>query len=464
MFEHTRQRMGGQLRELRAAPGLPFSELLDRPTVERVLKEEGVGWRDRIFAPLVTLWVFLSQVLSADHSCREAVARLLAYRVAQGVRPCSARTGSYCKARGRLPEKVLARLVRHTGGELHARAEGPWLWKGRSVKLVDGSTVSMPDTPANQRDYPQPPNQKTGLGFPLARLVAVISLACGAVLDVAIGSYSGKEQGETALFRTLHDTLQSGDVVLGDRFFASYFGLAALAQRGVDAVVRAHQRRKIDWHAGRSVGPRDHVVRWDKPVRPDWMSAAEYNALPATLELRELRVQVSRQGFRTRELILVTTLLTPSGATAQELTDLYRLRWQVELDLRAIKAVMQMDVLRGQTPAMVRKEIWAHLLAYNLIRSAMAQAARRHDLLPRQLSFTGALQTLNAFSLPMLAATGHRLTALTDALLRAIASHRVGDRPNRIEPRAIKRRPKPHPLLTLPRPQARQQLLTQTHA
>jgi hypothetical protein len=445
-------------RQFNQDTGLPFSELLPAERVLAALKAEVIAFRDRLFSPLVTLWTFLSQILSKDHSCLSAVARLLAFRTRQGLPPCSAHTGSYCKARQRLPECLLARLTRDTGAELHGQAPAAWRWHGRAVKLVDGSSVSLPDTPANQKAYPQPSGQRPGCGFPVARLVALISLACGAVLDLAVGPLQGKGTDENHLFRSLHDRLEPGDIVLADRYFGSYCEIALLRQRGADVVMRLHQRRRADFRCGRQLGREDHVVVWSRPPRPDWMDQATYAALPAFLAVREVRVRVATPGFRTRQLVVVTTLLDPEAFPTRELAALYRARWHAELDLRSIKQGLQMDVLRCKTPAMVRKELWAHLLVYNLVRATMAQAALQHHVLPRTLSFEGARQTLEAFRGILLQATAEELPQVIEQLLTAIASHRVGNRPDRYEPRVRKRRPKEFPVMKVPRRQARERL------
>jgi hypothetical protein len=433
-------------------------ELLPAQRVQRVLREEGVWVRACQYSPLVTLWTFLLQVLSSDHSCRDAVARLRAMQTADGQSPCSPDTTAYCKARQRLPERVCARLAREVGGELHGRLRDPSRLGGRPIVLVDGSTLSMPDTPANQAEYPQSSSQRAGLGFPIVRVVAMISLACGTVLDFAIGPYAGKETGETSLFRTIWNALRSGDVVVGDRFFASYWDLAMLLARGVDSVFRQHQLRVTAWQRVRRVGRGDWLLCLPKPARPPWMSRAEYAALADTLTVREIEVEVRVPGFRVKHLTLVTTLVDGWRTPAEELARVYRDRWHAELDLRSIKVTMQMDVLRCKSPEMVRKEIWMHLLAYNLIRTVMAEAALRNDLAPREVSFTGALQTLWAYRTLMEQASWTQHDVLYEQVLEAIASHRVGNRPNRFEPRAVKRRPKPHDLLTVPRQEAKRRL------
>jgi len=429
--------------------------------VNRALQAEGVVFHQRIYTPLVTLSLFLSQVIDPDHSCRAAVARLIVWMAVNKRKPCEPDTSSYCEARSRLPEAVIVRLVRETARRTEARVSDAWLWKGRSVTLVDGTTASMPDSLANQEAYPQSKTQGIGLGFPLVRLVALISLATGVVRDLALGPYQGKETGETALFRTLWGGLEAGEIVLGDRYFGSFFGIAGLSERGVDVLFRMHQRRKFDFRRGRRLGVLDHVVSWSKPARPDWMDEATYAQIPEELTVRELRVTVDQPGFRVNELVLVTTLLDAGSYSKQEIARLFLQRWNIELDFRSIKDVLQMDVLRCRAPEMVRKEIWMHLLAYNLIRGVMRDAAEAHEKSPRQLSFKGALQTMTGFQDALRWATPIHRVALVGEMLKAISGHEVGDRFGRVEPRANKRRPKPQRFLMEPRRQARKALMAE---
>jgi DDE family transposase len=438
----------------------PFSAVLTVKDIVELLCQECVETADRIFTPVVTLWTFLSQIHSDDPSCRAAVARLNAARVAQGLAPCSPLTGGYCKARQRLPETLLSRLVPVSGQRLQQQTPRAWHWHGRAVKIVDGSGVSMPDTEANQQEYPQPGSQQPGLGFPVARLVVVLSLACGAVLAAAVGRIKGPQSSETMLFHRLHAHLERDDVVLADRFYCSYWEVALLLGRGIDIVMRLHQRRQVDFRGGRRVGRADHVVSWTKPKRPAWMDEATYAGLPVTVDIRVLRVCVPQRGFRTRVVLVATTLLDAQLYSKEDLAGLYRARWHAELDLRSIKQTMQMDVLRCKTPTMVRKEIWGHLLVYNLLRAAMAQAARGHGVVPRQVSLQGTRQTLMAFHSLLAQMPSTERESVVSIVLSAIASHRVGTRPDRYEPRACKRRPKPYPLLRVPRQQARARLAT----
>jgi hypothetical protein len=459
VLQTTRSRISEKVKSLSESTTLPFHDILDAEMVESALAEEGVKFNESLYNPFVTVCLFLSQVLDPDHTCRAAVARFIVWLAINGRKPCSPESTSYCDARQRLPVGVIVRLVRQTAQEIEAGASSRWLWKGRRVSLVDGTTVSMADTVRNQQAFPQANTQKAGVGFPVARLVAIIALATGVVHDLALGPYKGKETGETALFRTLLARLEAGEVVLGDRCFASYFMLAELIHRGVDGLFRMHQRRKFDFRRGRQLGTEDHVVTWTKPDRPEWMDEETYAQIPNELEIRELRFRVNRPGFRVKELVLVTTMLDAAEYTKEELTGLFLDRWNIELDLRSIKDVLQMDVLRCMSPEMVEKEIWMHLLAYNLIRGVMAKAAAVHDIPPRKLSFKGTLQTMTAFQDALRQATPGERPSLIEAMLKAIAEHRVGDRFGRVEPRANKRRPKSQRFLMEPRKLARKRLV-----
>lgn len=442
--------------------GLPFLDLLAPETVARVCLGNQHAWRERIHTPWITLGVFLSQVLSADKSCDDAVSRLQKYRYDRGLEPISADTSSYCGARERLPEALVWDLMRRVGHAVHRSAEAAWLFRGRPVKIVDGSTVLMPDTPANQAAYPQPSDQKRGLGFPIMRILVVFSLAVGAVLDAALGPYQGKRTSELALLRLILHEFQPGDIVLGDRFFCSYWVIAAMQRRGVDVVYRSHQCRTADFRRGRRLGRDDHLVTWTKPERPDWMSAEEYAMMPATLTIREFRVRVADPAKRARELVIATTLTDAAAYPARAVGTLFRHRWHAELDLRALKTHMNMEMLRTKSPEMARKEVAAHLLGYNLIRGLMAEAARAATIRPRQLSFCGAWREARSFEQTHLYDAA-RIAADLPRLLELIARKRINDRPDRSEPRAVKRRPKPHPLLRMPRGEAKRLIARGVH-
>jgi hypothetical protein len=410
--------------------------------------------RERLFPPTETLSMFLAQALNADRSCQKAVNNAALHRMASGLPSCSTHTGAYCRARKRLSTSMVCTLMRSTGQRVVAQAPRAWHWRNRPVRLVDGTTVTMPDTRANQAAYPQSHNQKPGLGFPLCRIVGIVCLGSGALLNAAFSAYQGKGNDEQSLLRSMLDTLAGGDVLVGDAFYATYFLLCALCARNIDAVFEQHGARQLttDFRRGQRLGQRDHLIVFQKPViKPDWMSEETYEQAPATLTVRELRT-----GSKT----LVTTLLCPKQTSKADLKRLYRDRWHVELDLRNIKTTLGMERLSCLHPNMAVKEIWIYLLAYNLIRMMMAQAARHTHRLPRQLSFKHTVQI--CIALPH-----HRYLILHDdkrcTLLKLIAQQRLGDRPRRVEPRALKRRPKGYPLLMQPRDIAREEIRKYGH-
>ena len=400
------------------------------------------------------LWAFIGQVLDPDHSCNRALARIQAHRAHLGLPPLSTDTGGYCKARKRLPEALFSKPCLRTGAALAARAHETALWFGRRVKVVDGSSASMPDTPPNQAAYPQPSGQLPGCGFPMVAFVAVFCLATGALIGLAMGKWF---LNDLSLFYFLREAFVCGDILLADRAFCSYAELALMKQRGVEAVVRLHQRRRPDFRRGRILGLTDHIVRWDKPTQcPRGLRKRDYHRLPDFLLVREVRYQIQPAGFRTREVTLATTLLDAETYFAEALAELYFLRWDVELDFRHIKTTMQMDVLRCKTPEMVRKEIWTHLLAYNLIRSVMWEAAALGAARARRLSFKGTIQHVLSFR-DLLVPRRRRARNL-DLLLKLVGQQIVPFRPERIEPRVRKRRPKNYRLMTRPRSELKAEL------
>jgi len=428
--------------------GLPFADILTEASIREVLHEHGVQYRDRVFGPVTTIWGFLSQVLSEDHSCRDVVSRIIAHRAASGITVCSPNTASYCNARSRIPTSVLSTLATQIAEELQTSVADRWKWNGRSVFILDGSSVSMPDTAENQAMYPQPPQQADGLGFPLARIAVLLSLATGACHDLAIAPYEGKGTGETSLFRRMYDTLKPGDVVLADALFDDYFIACELYNRGVDLVAHAQYERTGSWTAESS--PDGDLLVWQRPNKPRGMTGEQYRSYPKHLLMRQVTVDARDKNNRVQQFKVITTILARS-IDGQQIGDLYERRWEGEVDIRSIKCTMQMDILRCKTPDMVHKEIWTHLLAYNLLRTVMAVAANENDIEPRKVSFKGAKQALTAFAPKIEAARPEDRGLLIDAMLTTIAYHRVGDRPGRWEPRARKRRPKPAARLTQPR-------------
>lgn len=442
--------------------GLPFSDVLTEEEIEDVFDEQE-SWfaqeEDDVFTPQLTLWAFLSQVLHKEEhrSCLAAVSRVMVLLVALGRKACANNNGAYCKARAKLPEVFIERLVTRVADGCEKKVSDDWLWKGRHVKLADGTTVSMPDTPENQEVYPQQAAQQEGLGFPVARMVVLMSLATAMVCGMAIGPYAGKETGELALLRELMDHLAPRDILLTDRYFCSYFMIATLLAGNIEFVARLHHARKEDVYRVKRLSKRSHLVMWPRPDRPDWMDDETYHQMPESITLRQIEVKVEEPGFRVESFVVVTTLTDTKEYTHDDIAQLYRQRWHIELDIRAIKCTLGMDVLRCKTPEMVRKEIWTCLLAYNLIRRTMLQSAKNAGLSPRQLSFTNALQNMAASWVTLPTLEHPTITAMINAQIDSLASQLVGTpkRANRVEPRAVKRRPKPLRLLTMPRQQAR---------
>lgn len=435
------------IKKLRTSSELPFIDILSEDVISKYI--EDIKYRNRIFSPDMTIFAFLSQVITEDQSCQKALAQVMAHQARQGKEMPSANTAAYCKARVRLPEEVLSGLAKECAERLESQAKPKWLWRNRHIKLIDGSTVSMPDTSANQVVYPQPDSQRPGIGFPIARIVAVISLAVGAVLDIAVGSYAGKGTGEHALLRQLIHNFNPGDVVLGDRHYDSFFLIALLMKAEVDIAFPINSSRKYDFRKGEKLGKKDHLVQWKKPARPEWMDEKTHRDFPDYITMREVTINSNRAGFRSMSRVMVTTFLDPTCVSKKDLGELYDYRWIVEINLRYIKETMCMDILRGKTPKMVHKEIWAHLLAYNLIRKIMAQSADRYDKRPQELSFKLALQMIFAFR--QAGIFSEQNGVLYHQLLKAIACKTIGNRAGRIEPRAVKRRPKAFPKLQMAR-------------
>lgn len=421
---------------------------------------ESYVWRDRIWNPVLTFWTFLVQVLHPGSSCREAVAEVLAQQAGRSQRRISPDASAYCQARQRVPLSVFIAALCKVGRCLQDRAGQAFLWHGRQVRVVDGSSCSMPDTAELQIEFGQPDGQKPGCGFPVARLVAVFCWATGAVLDVAIGAY---RSSELTLVHQLWSCLQRGDIVLADRFYCTYGVLSELLSRGCDAVFRLHggRSRTMDFRKGERLGRQDRLVVWQRPtVCPRGLSHQQWMSLPQQMMVRVVRFSTQVRGFRSRTIMVATTLLDPVAYPLEEIAALYGDRWTVELRLRDIKTTMQMDVLRGKSGDIVRKEILMHLLAYNLIRALMWQAAEKHGCPLHRLSFAGTVAHLNALAPYLwLYAGTHRCVILYTLLLAWIARDKLPHRPGRIEPRAVKRRPKEYDRLNKPRQELRQSLL-----
>jgi putative transposase len=439
-------------------PGLPFADVLSAADIQQAFVERNALFAtNATFSTPIVLWAFLAQALKDGKgaACAAAVADIATYMQQVGGPVPSGDTGDYCRARAKLDLEALRRLTVQTARRLESQADSSWLFHGLHPKLMDGFTFTMPDTYDNQKQFPQQGTQRPGAGFPIARACVVLSLATAAVQDMNIGPYEGKQTGESALLRGILDCLHPGDVAVFDRIFCSFLMLALLRMRGMHFCARLHQRRPVDFRKGRRLGPDDRLVTWIRPKRPAWMSEEQYEQIPATMTLRQVRFQVTEPGKRTEELVVVTSLTDPEEHPAEAIAGLYGYRWNAELDIRVIKQTLGLDHVRCKTPDMVRRELWVTLLAYNLIRKLIATAAAVHDKQPRQIGFTLACQTV--LSSWMLLATGacRDERELWKSALKRIAANEVANRPGRIEPRMIKRDRQHYPMMHDPRRELR---------
>ncbi|MGH8034227.1 MAG: IS4 family transposase, partial [Lysobacterales bacterium] len=450
-MQHNKSRHFEDAQQLRQQfgqhSGGAFDAALSAQDICAVVERQLKTTRHRRYPPLKTLSLFIGQVLCAGRSCQDAVVRHLSGRVSAGKSSSSLNTAAYCEARKRLPTAIALDLGSLLGQRLQAMAPKAWRWQGRSVKLFDGTSVSMPDTPSNQAAFPQSRTQKPGLGFPMARIGALIGLASGAVLGYQVTALRGKGSGEQSVLHGLMDKIEPDDIVLADALLATWWLIHAIASRGADVVMAQHGRRSTDFAQGKSLGTKDHIVEWPRPPKPAWMSAQAYADCPPTLRMREIEV-----GGR----VLVTTLQEPGYASAQALDRLYAMRWNIEVDFRTIKATLEMDVLRCKSSQMIEKEIAVCMLAYNLVRWAMNASASLAQVLPRALSFAGCKRLLVGFFHQFERCKGCHIADLIQVLLASLAKLKLPHRPDRVEPRAKKRRPKNLPLFTVPRQAARQ--------
>jgi len=413
-------------------------------------EDDGPNSRERIFSLRLTFECFIWQMLQPRTSCREVVRQVQSLFRLHNQGPVKAGDSAFVQARQRLPRERLEKALAATAQAAGQRANPGSHLQGRPVKVVDGSTTQLPDTKANQQRYPQPGGQKPGCGFPVMKFLVLFSLASGAVLNVVM---SGWRHHDLRLFRRVWGQLQAGDISLGDRAFGDYVTLASLPRRGVDVVARLHQNRKADFRRAKRLAKHDGLFVWTKGwQQSNILSAREWSQLPDQITVRLLRFTATIRGHRARRITLVTTLLDPQLYPAAELMALYCRRWRLELCLRDLKTTMGMEPLRCHSPAMAQKELLAYLVAYNLVRCLMAQAAAQQEVDLERVSFKGALDALRQYSNAIGQARNRKLRRqLWEDLLLNLARDLVRRRPNRTEPRAVKHRPKPYPLLNQPR-------------
>ena len=447
-----------------AGAGLPFSDILSAERIERIFAKHGCQFGQHgIFTTAIMVWSFLGQVLrdGKEAACQSAVARVVSYCEQTGIAPPTKDTGDYCKARAKLSEAALHELSCEVAEKLEQDADASWLWKGKHhAKLIDGFTFTMPDTPKNQAEYPQQKAQKPGVGLPIARAVAIVSLATACVTDLAVGPYKGKQTGESALLRSMLGSLKSGDIAVMDRYYCSFMMIALLLDQGTQVCARKHHLRHSDFRRGERLGKYDHLIVWTRPQRPEWMDKETYAKIPERLVLREIRYNIVERGRRTRTIDVITTLVDADEYSKEDIAELYGFRWNSELDIRSIKSNLNLGHVRCKSPEMVRREVWTTLLGYNLIRTTAAGAALLHEKQPRQISFTSTCQYVLASWMQLSGGLidESRLEDYLLSLLKQIADCEVANRPGRLEPRVLKRRRHGYKLMQKPRAKLREEL------
>lgn len=401
---------------------------------------QGAGSRRRELPRVAVFWAFLGQVLLRGASCRWALTRLQADAVARGRQPPGDSTGGYCQARAALALPWLQALFAALSRWFEPRATGQW--RGRTVRLIDGTGFSMPDTDQNRRRWPYAGGQKRGCGFPTGKLVGLFCLHTGRLLAFAQGTWKAHD---LSLARKLLGALRAGEVLVADRAYCGWLFLVQLLGQKVDFVIRLHQARTV-----RSRRCRSWPEVWKKPQRPRGQSRRSWKKRPEELAVRLVRFQVQARGFRTQSVIVVTSLLDAKAFPDSAIAELYARRWQVELHYRQLKTNLSLDVLRGLSPTMIERELWMHAIAYNLVRALLLETSRTQDAPIERLSFKGALDALLAWADRALGSRRHRALARRTLLAR-LANDLVPLRPGRSEPRARKRRQKDYQLLNRPR-------------
>lgn len=436
------KKLKSNLRGLELAEPTVIKRLLPADMLYEIIRDIGLTFRKRAYTPVATVWLWLHQRLKPGTACREVVAGAFARTLVEGQETVSTDCSAYCRARGRVPEELVERACTQVAEQVDEKSD--YQAFDRPVYLVDGTTCKAADTEDNQKEYPQPTSQKPGCGFPSIRLVGVFSLATGVLRQLAMGAL---DKSELALFYTLWSTLPKNAILVGDRYFGCFMNVALLLARGVDTVMRVNASRKVHFgkcHTRLSKG--DALFEWKRPSKCTWLSKWVRLSAPKTLLVRVIRYTIHTPGFRSETVLLATTLLDPKVYPAHDLAQLYGRRWQVELDIRDIKTTLGMDFINVQSPSMVRKEIWVHMLCYNLARSIMTHACVVTGLAFEEASFKGSLNIITA----MADALGTRELSpeMYEQMLKGIAQARLRRRPNRSEPRVIKRRKKDYAIMT----------------
>jgi hypothetical protein len=449
----AQQKLAEKIALLKQKSFKQIGEVFEKFIPRTLLKQEqdGAMSRRRLFSKENTFWAFFSQVLDADGGCKEVIRKLQSYASIKGIKVPSSSTASYCTARKKLDKQMLSGIFEHTAERLNKMPEAGFL-NNRRVIVVDGTGVSMPDTPENQGAWPQWSSQKPGCGFPTARICACFSLESGALLSYAIGN---KKSHELLLFRKQWPLFKRGDLFLGDKGFCSYFDIASLEKQGVDSVVTLARRAPVRPSGSLKLGPDDLLITWERPLYTPKLSYSKeaWEALPPELFLRQIKVRVKHPGFRTQWFHIVTTLLDATRYPAEELAELYFKRWDVELFFRDVKTTMGLDILRCRTPEMIRKEILMYFIAYNCVRRLMYEAAKEADIEVRAVSFKGSVQALRSWEphLNQAKISREERFRLISDLYDAMTNTPIRQRPGRSEPRCLKRRKKNYQLMSAPR-------------
>jgi hypothetical protein len=436
---------------LEKEPNDDVMQALSSEASQRVINESG-EFRNRVYTPLKTLHTFIKQVMSSDKSCKNAVSGINAERMVSNKKAVSVNTGSYAKARQRLCEGLIHELVK-TVGCSEVETSSAWKPYGRALKVFDGTTITLPDTQANNDAYPKHNNKKgNAIGFPQIRLVAVMNLLTGSVVDYALDACKGKGTGEVSLLRSILGCINEGDIVVGDRLFCNFFLIHDLMEKQVDFIVPGNASRRYDFRQGRRVGEKDHIILWKKPRKPEGMSKDTYKQYPKDIPIREYKIN---------GVVYIATFLNASAYPKKELHALYKRRWEMEVHLNSIKTTMSMDTLSCKTPEMARKEIGVHLLAYNIIRKLIAAACIQEEAQPWSVSFKATLQLLNQVTPYLAFLSNKKRNHIFFQMLELIVKNKVGNRPDRVEPRARRLRSSPYPMLRNSRKEEQQKLLMQ---
>jgi len=424
-------------------------ELTDLMRDRVPLPEEDQSSRNRIFDQWKTFWLFLSQVLSVTRTCREALKKAQAWACLEKKKIISSNTSAYCQARLRLKRSYLKKINQKILESFDGNLKKKHMWLGRRVKVVDGSSVSMPDTEENQKYYPQPSGQKKGCGFPVMRIVILFSLHTGAWLNTGFGSL---RVHELMIWKKMIKKLDQGDIILADRGFCSFAGYYQLLKMNVDSVMRLHQRRSTGVQKIKKLGKKDWIVKWTKTKStPKWATKEEWNEYPSSILVRHVQIDIELPGYRTKKITVATTLTDNKKYSKCKITELYRKRWMAELFLRDLKTSMNMEILRCKSPKLILKEITILMIAYNMIRALIFQAAVKNNMDPFRISFKGTIATISQWMPLINALKNHSKKNAMNNMLTILAKDIVPYRPNRLQPRAVKRRRNSYQLLTQPR-------------